>query len=261
MSNEAFALEINMFLHPLYKDPEVARNKVIRVVNNQAGKTRVQADRSIDFVETTVRNKVRGIMRALIRSETDPDDDLQDSADQWEEPSPVFSMEMTELFPLPPDQQQERANSQEQLREQRIDEELTRWMQDSTSLRRSPDGRVETILSFWRHQLDSGNYKYLPNVARIVFAVPTSSAQIERDFGVMGVTLTSQRTSVAPHNVDMTAFLNRNRGFVDVTQCVKLDKADVADHIPSSMTFDIDADMTSEFDATCIDFFSCDLED
>ncbi|ETI31091.1 hypothetical protein F443_21876, partial [Phytophthora nicotianae P1569] len=87
--------------------------------------------------------------------------------------------------------------------ETRIDEELERWETSVTSIQTNGK-RPETILEYWKRQSDGGAYKFLPLVARILFAIPTSSAQIERDFGTAGQLVTPQRGSIAPHNVDMS---------------------------------------------------------
>ncbi|KAJ0394608.1 hypothetical protein ATCC90586_006156 [Pythium insidiosum] len=69
------------------------------------------------------------------------------------------------------------------VRENQIEEELTRWRADQTVLRGDSKGDPETILEYWKRQAESNNYKFLPMLARVVFALPSSSAQIERDFG------------------------------------------------------------------------------
>lgn len=58
----------------------------------------------------------------------------------------------------------------------RVDEELNRWMTD-------PPVFTDNALRFWKDQDSEHNFKYLAQVAKAVYAVPTSSAQIERDFG------------------------------------------------------------------------------
>lgn len=47
--------------------------------------------------------------------------------------------------------------------------------------------------------------------------------------------LTAQSSSMSSHNVDMCSFLNRNREFVDIAQCTKIQPADVNEHIPSNI--------------------------
>ncbi|ETK82580.1 hypothetical protein F442_12249 [Phytophthora nicotianae P10297] len=102
--------------------------------------------------------------------------------------------------------------------------------------------RPETILEFWERQAETGTYKFLPLVARVLFAIPSSSAQIERDFGIAGQLVTPQRGSIAPQNVDMPAFLNCNRQFVDVTQCPKIHPRDIDKFIPSNVNVGMEED-------------------
>ncbi|ETO59804.1 hypothetical protein F444_21898, partial [Phytophthora nicotianae P1976] len=109
--------------------------------------------------------------------------------------------------------------------ETRIDEELERWETSVTSIQTNGK-RPETILEYWKRQSDGGAYKFLPLVARILFAIPTSSAQIERDFGTAGQLVTPQRGSIAPHN------------------CPKIPKRDIEMHIPCNVKVGLeDGDM------------------
>ena len=203
-------------------------------------------------------------MRSLIASEreyvSDVDAALALYGDGGQLPQSVFSEDLMEMFQVPVQPAQREAQGREQVRERRIQEELDRWLNDSATLCRV-DGKMETVLDFWRRQEQDKHYKYLPSVARIVFAVPVSSAQIERDFGVTGMTLTSQRVSIARHNLDMTAFLNRNRGFVDITQCAKIDASDVANHIPSNLIIDIQHDEIFDVERALAECFSAPLDE
>ncbi len=65
----------------------------------------------------------------------------------------------------------------------RVKAELKRWYADSTSLAKV-DGVYESVLDVWRRMEHQGTYEFLPTVARVLFAMPTSSAHIERDFCV-----------------------------------------------------------------------------
>jgi hypothetical protein len=100
-----------------------------------------------------------------------------------------------------------------------VREELLRWFNDPTALQADDEGTLKSVLNYWERQQHIGRYRLLPLVARIIFAVPASSAQLERDFGVSGLHVTPTRASVGFENVDMCAFLNRNRAFIDITQC------------------------------------------
>ncbi|ETM42457.1 hypothetical protein L914_11890 [Phytophthora nicotianae] len=123
----------------------------------------------------------------------------------------------------------------------RTDEELERWETTSCSIQTNAS-RPETILEFWERQAETGTYKFLPLVARVWFAIPSSSAQIERDFGIAGQLVTPQRGSIAPQNVDMPAFLNCNRQFVDVTQCPKIHPRYIDKFIPSNVNVGMEED-------------------
>ncbi|KAG2786958.1 hypothetical protein PC129_g454 [Phytophthora cactorum] len=73
--------------------------------------------------------------------------------------------------------------------------------------------------------------------------MPSPSCQIERDFGISGNMVTPQRTSLADHNVDMCSFLNRNKDFVDLLQCVATPKGDHHLHTSKSFVYAVDEDM------------------
>ena len=53
--------------------------------------------------------------------------------------------------------------------------------------------------------------------------------------------VTSQRARIAAHNIDMCSFLDRNRSFIDVTQCIKLKTEELMDHIPSNVLVGLEA--------------------
>ncbi|KAG4064766.1 hypothetical protein PC123_g510 [Phytophthora cactorum] len=73
--------------------------------------------------------------------------------------------------------------------------------------------------------------------------MPSSSCQIERDFGISGNMATPQRTSLADHNVDMCSILNRNDDFVDLLQCEAIPKGEHHLHTPKSFVYAVDEDM------------------
>ncbi|KUF99885.1 hypothetical protein AM588_10009747 [Phytophthora nicotianae] len=106
---------------------------------------------------------------------------------------------------------------------------------------RNGQNQAEHVLEFWSRQTNR-TYQFLPSVARIVFAVPTSSAQIERDFGVSGMMVTSQRSSISAMNIDMCSFLNRNRKFIDVTQCPRLQGDAYRNSIPTNVLLPMEDD-------------------
>ena len=60
----------------------------------------------------------------------------------------------------------------------------------------------------------------------------------------------------------MTAFLNRNRNFVDLTQCGKIAVADLENHLPSNLTIDVQqGDVIVDVERMLAQCFSAPLED
>ncbi|OWZ16255.1 hypothetical protein PHMEG_0009968 [Phytophthora megakarya] len=45
--------------------------------------------------------------------------------------------------------------------------------------------------------------------------------------------ITSHRTSLGNHNIDVCSFINRNRWLVDITKCSRMDASNVAAALPS----------------------------
>jgi len=95
----------------------------------------------------------------------------------------------------------------------RIEEELDRWRTTGMQLRTVQNGTFEDVLCFWHRQWQEHSYRFLPLVARVIFSTPSSSAQLDRDFGVAGMMVRPQRSLLAPHNIDMATFLNCNREY------------------------------------------------
>ncbi|EGZ08139.1 hypothetical protein PHYSODRAFT_526089 [Phytophthora sojae] len=102
----------------------------------------------------------------------------------------------------------------------------------------------------------SGAYNILPKAAKVLFALPSSSAQIERDFSVCGDLVTSHRASLSNEKVDMCAFLNRNEEFVDIAQCEAIPDAEIEDHIPQCVSYDLEAAPRDVEDEMIIELFS-----
>ena len=97
------------------------------------------------------------------------------------------------------------------------------------------DKNMESILEFWQRQVHLGRYPLLSNVARVVFAVPASSAEIERDFGVAGMLVTTQRGSLGDDTIDMCTTISRNKDFVDLADCPKLTYSEATSSLPSNL--------------------------
>ncbi|POM62740.1 hypothetical protein PHPALM_28061 [Phytophthora palmivora] len=145
------------------------------------------------------------------------------------QPAQVFSEELMEFA-------EEEAEHVEQrnVHEASIDQELKRWFSDSSRLL-TTTAKTESILHFWKRQQDENNYRLLPIAARVIYAIPASSAQTERDFGISGMLVTSHRTSIAKHNIDMCSVLNRNRKFVNVVNCPRLTDSELEQAVPANV--------------------------
>lgn len=97
-----------------------------------------------------------------------------------------------------------------------FESEFCSWMESPSVI-----CSTETILDFWKRHADS--FPQLSLAARVVVAVPSSSAQIERDFGLSEMVVTADRGSLIDQNVDMICFVNRNdETFTDDTKCKEL---------------------------------------
>ncbi|KAE9073973.1 hypothetical protein PF010_g24866 [Phytophthora fragariae] len=132
--------------------------------------------------------------------------------------------------------------------QRRVDEELDRWKDDPMEVERSVSGVPESVLSFWRRVEHRKHYLFLPRAVKVLFAIPASSCRIERDFSVSGSMVTSQRTSLLQHNIDMATFLNRNGEFVDLLQCEAIKRGKHREHTPSCFTYPLDLDWDIEDD-------------
>ncbi|KAG1693470.1 hypothetical protein DVH05_023554 [Phytophthora capsici] len=241
MNTCSYAFEMQLLLHPNFKNPDGALKKVIHRCNLQAGASQQVADCHYAKVRRIVIDGVRSIMEAVDTQQTSP-------GIVAPPPAAVFSEDLMELFAetadevIPPP-----ADTHNAMHEQRIEEELDRWLLTPTTLRTVRPGELESVLSFWKRQLDQGNFRLLPLVARVLFSMPSSSAQIERDFGTAGRMVTLQRSSLAPYNVDMATFLNCNRNYVDITQCPKLSPNVAEERLPSNVLVNMVQELDDEF--------------
>jgi hypothetical protein len=119
--------------------------------------------------------------------------------------------------------------------------ELILWQADEdAALLRDDKGRaLEHATDYWSRQdridPETRRYRWLSLVARAVFAVPSPSGQLERDFGVSGKQLRSERSQTGSANVDMSAFVNCNRQFIELTQCTKLQEDEREEQIPKNI--------------------------
>ena len=257
MEDEPFTLEICLFLHPSYKDPEVALSKIVRLVNSQQPNTTLtEVNRKVREVRDVVLERLRGVMR-MITAEATPENATQTAQDILEEwaqpPPPEFSAELYEMFPV--EHQAPPVEEEQRVRDRRVNDEILRWQNDRGVMQRDEKG-TESILEFWRRQEEQGIYPTLSKVARIIFAVPCSSAEIERDFEVAGMVTTTQRTSISSPNLDMTTFLNRNRRFVDIAQCARISDGDLKQMIPTNMVISMEANQDFDLEEAWADAFA-----
>ncbi|RLN79672.1 hypothetical protein BBJ28_00020325 [Nothophytophthora sp. Chile5] len=124
--------------------------------------------------------------------------------------------------------------------------EFERWFADPIALKVHANGEVEPVLSFWKRQHDTNNYHFLPAAVRVAFTMPVSSAQIQRDFRVSGMDVTTQRMRLKTENIDMCSFLNRSRNLDDITQCPRLTKAEAKEKFPQNTTINLNPLSPSE---------------
>ena len=197
----SFCFEMQLLLHPTFKDPNGALSKIVRICSEQQGLASAGVEKNVEAVKEAVLTRLHKVMLSMkpTNSTTEQEDDAAAAA-----PSPpVFSAELMDMFAAEPDPT---PIAPQVIQETRADEELDRWFDEPASLYTTMNNQrepvQESVLDFWRRQCDEKNFSLLPKVARVVFAVPTSSAQIERDFGVSGMMVTAQRTSISGHKDD-----------------------------------------------------------
>ncbi|KAG1696256.1 hypothetical protein DVH05_018802 [Phytophthora capsici] len=219
----SYIFEIQLLLHPKLKNPDGVLAKMIRLCNQQlvidlthpAKRLRPdEVSRMVTYVKTTILDQLKSLMLS-----TTPALDVPPMPSTNSQPF-VFSEDLMEFYEQDDGVADAPANDAQI---SRIEDELERSTSDY--------GRQPTQ-----------SYLFLPSVARVVFAVPSSSAQIERDFGVSGMMVTSQRSSISAMNIDMCSFLNRNRDFIDVTQCPILQGDEYRNNIPTNVLLPMDDD-------------------
>lgn len=147
----------------------------------------------------------------------------------------------------------------------RVDAELKKWKNDTTQIdvfvdRETSMVKVDSVLDFWQKQHAEGRYELLPVAARVLFSIPASSAQIERDFGMAGEVLDCRRTNMSDHNVAMCTFLSQNKAFVDVEQCEKIDPDDLYLHVPSNYKVSFERDEV-DFDVMIAELYEREIAD
>uniref|UniRef100_H3GX74 HAT C-terminal dimerisation domain-containing protein n=1 Tax=Phytophthora ramorum TaxID=164328 RepID=H3GX74_PHYRM len=217
MDKYSYTFEMQLLLHPNFKNPDGALKRIVILCNLQAGASQQVIERHYTKVRRIVLDGVRKIMVAVDSTPNTPEVIAPP-------PAVVFSDDVMTLFADTADEiLPQPLTTLTALHEQRIDDEFERWLTMPTTLRGASFSDFESVLTFWKRQQDMDTFRLLPLVARVVFSLPSSSAQIERDFGTASrMVVMPQRDSLAPHNVNMLTFLNSNRSYVNIAQCTKL---------------------------------------
>ncbi|KAG7388063.1 hypothetical protein PHYPSEUDO_013182 [Phytophthora pseudosyringae] len=229
-------------LHPSVKHPGGPMDEIVYAV---AVHQNIRGDELSHHVAKVRNVVIRRIKDKMIVVANENQTRSTDGLTQSEEvatntqtmPTNVFSADIMRAFTI---QQHRPPINTHSVLQARIDDEIDSWFADRGGLEtRSGTSTLESVLEYWKRQHESNNYRYLPTVARMIFAVPSSSAQIERDFGKNGQFVSSLRTSTSAQNIDMASFLSRNRQFIDVCQCPKLATSDIKSNIPTNVTDDL----------------------
>ncbi|GMF28874.1 unnamed protein product [Phytophthora fragariaefolia] len=253
----SFVLEMQLFLHPNFKSFDGFLKRIVMLCNaDQNGTITANGERIFARIKKIIYDKVRSLMLSVAQTQESRAPVVVEELPPA--PPTLFSEDLMELFGDIIDEHHVGPEEVRDMNAARVDEELERWEGTQTSIQINGK-RPETVLEFWKRQVESGAYKFLPLVARILYAIPSSSAQIERDFGTAGQLVTPQRGSIAPHNVDMSAFLNCNRQFVDVTQCPKIRERAITKFIPSNVKVGLEDDSTEGCELLG-EFFSADSD-
>ncbi|KUF81831.1 Apurinic endonuclease-redox protein [Phytophthora nicotianae] len=137
MNSCSYGFEMQLLLHPNFKNPVGALKKVILMSNLQAGASQQVADRHFIKVRRKIIDGVRRIMEAVDTQPTPP-------GIVAPPPVAVFSRYLMELFAetanevAPPP-----VDTHTAMHQQRIDEELDRWLSTPTSLKVIRPGEFE----------------------------------------------------------------------------------------------------------------------
>ncbi|POM81055.1 LOW QUALITY PROTEIN: Hypothetical protein PHPALM_1035 [Phytophthora palmivora] len=231
ITTSAFVPEMQMMLHLLFKNPEGHLNKIVKLCCSQ---------HVVDQENVHLRMTSEQINDLVVHAE---------EADRAQQPDPHSSDQRETGQEVLDD-----ADSGENILNDmsyliinltKLDTEdftKNKWLSDRSSLLKVPRGKTETLLEFWKRQSLRPRYEILPIVACILFAIPASAAQIERDFGVNGMMVPSHRSSLAKHNIDMCSFINRNR---DITKRPRMSSSEVAGALPGSAFVRVGTEETS----------------
>ncbi|GMF44962.1 unnamed protein product [Phytophthora fragariaefolia] len=217
-------------LHPIYKDTQESLNRAVVMCCRQHGKT------GRDAVERLreVNAKIRSNLLSLLKSVAEPLEAAEEQAD-----SSVARLSRLEARFAP---RAARPATTSRV-DGRAEDELDRWLEDPIGVQLNADMTPkESVLQFWKRREESGEYRLIPKAIRVLFAIPSSSCQLERDFSVSGEMVSGQRTSLDGDIIDMCIFLNRNPEFVNLLQCEEIPRGQHKLYARPSLAFDIDLD-------------------
>ncbi|KAK1941455.1 hypothetical protein P3T76_007321 [Phytophthora citrophthora] len=221
LASGSYVFEMQFLLHPIVKHVGGPMDEVVELVARTEGKlpdNRVSA--RVAAVRAAIMKRLKAVM-CLVASEQDPEQSEDLPAPVV--PRGVFAEDIMAAFSVQPVQRPAQPVPHRNTYDGLIANELKQWFDDPSGLQmtssapehgRSAAARPETVLEFWHRQQISRTYVLLSLGAWVVFAVPVSSAQLERDFGNSGQV---------------------NRSFADVCQCPKLHPSEVEANVPSNV--------------------------
>ncbi|EGZ17677.1 hypothetical protein PHYSODRAFT_331611 [Phytophthora sojae] len=194
MKKCSFVWEMQLLLHP-HKNIDGMLMGIVGACGRSQHLSDGVIERNKSAVKQLVLQRLKTIMMSLQPPEAEP---------AMKVPAAFYhncglSEDLCDFLPLTMPRAPEQPTPQ-MLLEGRVDEELDRWFSDPQLLAATSATDVETVLNFWKRMLETGTYRCLPQVARIVFAVPASSAQIELDFGCFKLTPDEAKNAI-PSNV------------------------------------------------------------
>ncbi|KAG1704673.1 hypothetical protein DVH05_005602 [Phytophthora capsici] len=262
LSHGSFIFEMQYLLHPAVKHAEGPMDAIVTAVAVQENMTESEISQHIVKIRRGVIRRIKDVMKSV--ADEGPNDSVAGEVGAatscQSAVADVFSADIMRLFAI--QQSPPPAPTTQSILQSRIDSEIDQWF-EHRSVMETREGVPESILQFWRRQLESNNYRYLPLVAKVIFAVPSSSAQIERDFGNSGQMVSSLRASTSARNIDMASFLRQNRRFVGVCQCPKIDPKDIENYIPTNVKYNLDPETNNriEWRAMSEQCFSASLSD
>ncbi|EGZ07778.1 hypothetical protein PHYSODRAFT_340819 [Phytophthora sojae] len=182
IASGSYIFEMQLAMHPSVKHVGSPMDEVIAAVARTEGRMRGDLVAGhVVAVRAAIMKRLKSLMRLVANSQDPaPVDPIAAPAVQ----ANVFDDDILATFAVQPIRSTERPAQQRNKHDTLIAGELKRWLEDSDGLQMItvPDPaktsvrRPESILEFWHRQQQSKRYVLLPMVARILFAVPSSSA-------------------------------------------------------------------------------------